>query len=478
MSESLPSGAVRRLCGFGRTTCADGYVLRPESVEAAQEVLSLAQRAGRNVVLRGAGRSYGDASLLPEAVVIDTCDLARILAWSPDTGRMVCEPGVTLEDICRRAMGEGWWLPVVSGTMKTTVGGALAMNIHGKNAFRAGPFGCHVSSIEVLLPTGRSAELRSSDPAFRAVVGSAGLLGLITKAEIQLKRVLSGRLRVTPISCRNWNDQFRAFEERADEEYCVSWIDGMARGPNAGRGLFHSARHEEAPHAPSLDWASQQLPARIAGLVPKSTVWRVLRLFNNDPGMRLLNSLKHLGGKRGSGRPYLQSLAEFSFLLDYVPHWELAYGSGGFIQYQSFVPSDSAQAVFESQVGRLQSEGTPSYLCVLKRHRPDEFLFSHGVEGFSLALDIKVPAQGWSHLERVCHALNDEVLQAGGRFYLAKDSTLRATDFARSLGEGAIEEFFRWKREFDPEGVLSSSLARRLGLEPIRVQSPRTQGAM
>lgn len=478
MSVCLPPGAVRRLCGFGRTTCADGYVFRPESVEAAREALLLARGAGRNVVLRGAGRSYGDASLLPEAVVIDTQSLARILDWNPETGRVFCEPGVTLEGLCQRALGHGWWLPVVSGTMKTTVGGALAMNIHGKNAYRAGPFGCHVTRIEVLLPDGQTVKLRPSDPAFRAVVGSAGLLGLIVKAEIQLKKVVSGRLRVTPISCGNWTEQFRSFEERSEEEYCVSWIDGMARGRAAGRGLFHSASHEESPHPPSLDWMSQQLPSRILGVIPKSSVWRGLRLFNNGPGMKLLNSLKHLGGKGGTGRPYLQSLAEFSFLLDYVPNWELAYGRRGFIQYQSFVPAESAMAVFESQIRRLQSEGLPSYLCVLKRHRPDEFVFSHGVEGFSLALDIKVPAQGWSRLESVCHTLNEEVLRAGGRFYLAKDSTLRPSDFARSLGGEAMEEFLRWKREFDPDCLLSSALARRLGLEPIRVQSPGTQGAM
>ena len=41
----------------------------------------------------------------------------------------------------RRAIGYGYWPRVVSGTMKVSIGGAAAMNIHGKNNYRLGSFG-------------------------------------------------------------------------------------------------------------------------------------------------------------------------------------------------------------------------------------------------------------------------------------------------------------------------------------------------
>jgi hypothetical protein len=31
-----------------------------------------------------------------------------------------------------------------------------------------------------------------------------------------------------------------------------------------------------------------------------------------------------------------------------------------------------------------------NYLTVLKRHRPDDFLISHGLDGFSLAMDFRI----------------------------------------------------------------------------------------
>ena len=51
--------------------------------------------------------------------------------------------------------------------------------------------------------------------------------------------------------------------------------------------------------------------------------------------------------------------------------------------------------------------------------------------------------------------MNDLVLEAGGRFYLAKDSTLRPSDVRAYLGEETLAKYWRLKHEFDPEGLLT-----------------------
>ena len=45
------------------------------------------------------------------------------------------EPGLTIEGLWRRTIQDGYWPAVVPGTMLPTLGGCLAMNIHGKNNF-------------------------------------------------------------------------------------------------------------------------------------------------------------------------------------------------------------------------------------------------------------------------------------------------------------------------------------------------------
>ncbi|MEJ5170715.1 MAG: hypothetical protein WHU10_06990, partial [Fimbriimonadales bacterium] len=241
------------------------------------------------------------------------------------------------------------------------------------------------------------------------------------------------------------------------------WIDCFGRGKASGRGLVHAAWYAEG--SPSTFRSShQELPDTILGVVPKAVVWRFLKLLNRRSAMRLLNAAKYrLGTVIGNGKTEHQSLVAFSFLLDYVPNWRWAYLPGGFIQYQSFIPRENARWVFENQVMLQQERGLEAFLGVLKRHRPDPFLISHGVDGYSFALDFKVTPANRDRLWELAHEMNELVLEAGGRFYLAKDSTLRPEDLRRWLGAN-LEEWRRWRNRFDPHGLLVSSLGVRTGL--------------
>src|SRR5690606_17026134 len=126
----------------------------PTRVEEIAEIFQLAKENGLTVAARGAGRSYNDAALNGGGIILDTSALNRILAWDPGSGVVRCEPGVTLEQLWKCVEPDGWWPPVVSGTMKTTLGGCLAANIHGKNNFQKGTIGEHVISFDAILPNG------------------------------------------------------------------------------------------------------------------------------------------------------------------------------------------------------------------------------------------------------------------------------------------------------------------------------------
>jgi decaprenylphospho-beta-D-ribofuranose 2-oxidase len=58
--------------------------------------------------------------------------------------------------------------------------------------------------------------------------------------------------------------------------------------------------------------------------------------------------------------------------------------------------------------------------------------------------------------------LDDIVAGVGGRVYLAKDARLDPTTFAAMYPRFA--EFNSVRRRVDPDGVLQSDLARRLGI--------------
>ena len=464
-SVSLSLDHLDRISGFGQSNHADAFVYRPTTNEEIREVFDLAKSSGRKVTLRGSGRSYGDANVGTENLVIDITRMNRILSWDKVSGVIECEGGTTIEDLWRYCLEDGWWPPVVTGTMYPTMAGALAMNVHGKNNFCQGTMGEHVLELGVVYPNGSLASLTPDDPRFFEVISSAGLLGVIVKVRLQMHAVKSGNLKVYAEACHTWDEQFALFQKyEKNSDYMVSWVECFGKGSGAGRGLFHAAWYADHEDPRSLRADAQDLPSMILGFFPKAAMWRILKLFCNRTGMHFINWAKYFAStKLGNRKMHEQSLVAFSFLLDYVPDWRKAYEPGGFIQYQSFVPKEYAQRVFSEQVRLQQEYKLESYLGVLKRHREDKFLFSHAVDGYSLALDFKVTKKNRTRLWDLAHKMNALVLEAGGRFYFAKDSTLRPSDVTEYLGP-AIDQVKAIKAEVDPDNLLTSDLAERVGL--------------
>lgn len=487
----LPARDLARTEGWGMAVDATGWRYRPRSVEEVPEAFDRARQHGLAVALRGGGRSYGDAAIVEGGVTLDLAGLDRVINWDPESGVIETEPGVTIEKLWRTVVPDGWWPPVVSGTMFTTMAGCASMNIHGKNNFKAGTFGEHVLEFDLLAPGGETLTCSPTGNAdvYHAAIGGFGMLGCMTRLKIQMKRVHSGRLWVEAFTTPSVQGMMDEFEDRVPEsDYLVGWIDAMAGGRAAGRGIVHQAGYlaEGADPEPREFLASraQDLPDRMFGLVPKSLMWVPLSLFVNNPGMRFVNMAKfHSSILAPRGHRYLQTHAAFAFLLDYVPDWKRSYlplwgerRGCGLIQYQSFLPKEDAARTFDRLMRMAREAGLPPYLGVFKKHRPDPFLLTHALDGYSLALDFKVTRGNRAKLWSLCHLMDDVVLDAGGKFYFAKDATLRADAPGRYYDGKALAEFRRLKERLDPECLLQTELARRLFPQWMRPTRPGGSG--
>lgn len=458
--------------GWGMAHGAHARVLRPRDVDGIREAFDLARREGTTIAPRGTGNSYGDANVTSRGFVLETTRLDRLLDFEEGSGTATCEGGVTIEQLWKHAIPRGFWPKVVSGTMYPTLGGALAMNIHGKNQYAVGTVGEHVREFDVVLPTGdlvTASRERESD-LFHAAIGGFGMLGIVTRVVIATKRVHSGDLEVTAKSTRNLREALEWMESRrARYDYLVAWIDAFAQDDALGRGLVHAARHlapgEDPAPAKTLTVGHQELPRAILG-VSKGEVWRALRLFNHDAGMRLVNATKWtLGQHEEAQGPVRQSHAAFAFLLDYVPNWKWAYGRTerrGLIQVQPFVPADRAHDVFAAILRAGRRAGHVPYLAVLKRHRPDPFWLTHGLDGWSLALDYKVEPATRADLWRLAAGITRLTLDAGGRFYPAKDLVIGREDARRMWPADRLDAFLALKRRVDPANLLQTDQSRRI----------------
>jgi decaprenylphospho-beta-D-ribofuranose 2-oxidase len=452
----MPSRTVQ-LTGWGRVSPSSAELAEPATVDGAAQLL----RAGadvRGVIARGLGRSYNNAAQSADGVVISTARMNRIIELDATTGLVTCEAGVSLEQLMVAGLRAGWFVPVSPGTRQVTIGGAIAADVHGKNHHVAGSFARHVPSFEILLPGG---DLRtvtgSSDPGlFWATAGGMGLTGLVVRATVQLKPVATSRIRVDTVRTADIDETMAVLAEHDRRYgYTVAWSDSMARGASLGRSVITSGDFADLADLPPADQADPfafRPGARVGvpagfppGLINRYTV-------------RLANDAWYRKAPR-SRTGELQTIGAFFHPLDGIRNWNRVYGPGGFRQYQYVVPFGQEAAVRRS-FELVSDAHAPSFVTVLKRFgEGDPGLLSFPMAGWTLALDFPARTPG---LARLLGQLDQLVLEAGGRVYLAKDSRVPADVLAEMYPR--LPEFRKLRAELDPAEILASDLSRRLGL--------------
>ncbi|MER7959107.1 FAD-binding oxidoreductase [Streptomyces sp. NPDC096030] len=445
------------LTGWGRTAPTLARVHRPRTYEEASEAVRAC--GARGSIARGLGRAYGDAAQNAGGSVLDMTGLDRIHSVDALGGTVVCDAGVSLHRLMEVLLPLGWFVPVTPGTRYVTVGGAIGADIHGKNHHVSGSFGRHVTALELLTADGEIRTVLPGTDLFDATTGGMGLTGVILSATLRLLPVETSLMSVDTERAADL-DELMARLTDADHRYrySVAWIDLLARGAATGRSVLTRGDHapydaipvreRRARRAP-LAFRPGRLPAAPA-LVPEGLLGR--------PAVGLFNELWYRRApRRRTGE--LQRMSTFFHPLDGVPHWNRIYGHGGFVQYQ-FVVGHGHEETLRRIVKRIARRGCPSFLAVLKRFGTgDPGWLSFPVPGWTLALDIPTRLSG---LGAFLDELDEEVADAGGRVYLAKDSRLRPELLDAMYPR--LAEFRALRATLDPRSVFRSDLSRRLAL--------------
>ncbi|GIV20324.1 MAG: oxidoreductase [Armatimonadota bacterium] len=448
----------KQVTGWGRYPRALCHLYRPERVG---EVVGTLQHAEPNGFLpRGLGRAYGDAALNSEGGIILMERIDRFLAFDESTGVVRCEAGVSLADIISTFLPRGWFLPVTPGTKFCTVGACVACDVHGKNHHHDGSIGNFVRSLTLLLPSGERVRCsREQNPElFFATIGGMGLTGITLEVELQLRQVDTGWMVVDYVRTRDLDETLRTFHER-DEHYLysVAWLDCVAQGRGFGRGVLMFGKHAKVDDLPPT---RRQNPFTIPHKRDKSVPIDLPEFVLNPLSLKAFNGAYYAihPGREGVVVDY----NTYFYPLDSILQWNRAYGRRGFVQWQCVLPYENGVQNLERILRIAQQSKQYPFLSVLKRMGESSGGFlSFPMPGYTIALDFPMR----NGLLEVLDKLDQIVVEAGGRLYLAKDARMSAETF-----HATYPQLPRWqavKAQVDPQGVLQSDLARRLRLMEV-----------
>lgn len=417
----------------------------PVGVEPLTNQLPTECKTG--LLVHGLGRSYGDVCLNNGGLILRANGSGDTIDFNPMSGVLKASSGVDIQTINSHTIPHGWIVRVLPGTSQVTLGGAIANDIHGKNHYRQGTFGCHVRSFTLLKSDGvvRLCSPSEHSDLFAATVGGLGLTGAILDVELQLLKITSSNVEAISVKTDSLQDTLDVLEEADREaEYTVAWVDLMGSQSTWGRGHVLIGNH--APAGKGLE--------ELKSLPRSSRLPDIGRAVMNRTTVSIGNVLRY--NMQLKRKKFLQlSLNEFFHPLDGIVGWNRAYGSRGFFQYQFVVPDSQAGSfALRGILSELANQSIPPYLAVVKRFGTvaSPGLMSFPMPGITIAIDI--PNVGPQVLDALsnCDAL---LLECGGRVYPAKDARMSSSDFKRMYPQWEQLEQLR-----DP--AFSSSFWRRM----------------
>jgi decaprenylphospho-beta-D-ribofuranose 2-oxidase len=302
------------------------------------------------------------------------------------------------------------------------------------------------------------------------------MLGIIVEATLQLKRVPSPFVEIDRIPAADVDDLLAKMADVENTyDAAVVWVDAYAGGANTGRSVIHAARWierddtEEERKAYLEEGYARLDRHRKFGLALHETFGPVLSLLlqAQRPMMILFNRLYyamgrilHRLGRASNSELFLRFSFEASFT---VPPAHLVCGPRGYTVQLTFPRSDARAAIVEL-LGICRESPCPPVTTILRVHRKDDCLISFSEDGYSLNFEFHPKKRHETASRAAVDRLIDATARRGGKIHLAKDQVLRPEQFHRIFPRWP--ELLEIKNRLDPEGMFTSDLARRVGIDP------------
>ena len=172
------------------------FVVRPTTTEQVSEIIKLCHMYDIPFVPRGAGTGLSGGALPDkDGILISLSKMNNILEIDIGNRLVVVQPGVINRWVSDAVDKYGfYYAPDPSSQIVCTIGGNIAENSGGVHCLKYGVTTDHVLGIELVLPNGEIVEIggkTNDSPGYdllSLVVGSEGLLGIVTKVILKITK--------------------------------------------------------------------------------------------------------------------------------------------------------------------------------------------------------------------------------------------------------------------------------------------------
>jgi FAD/FMN-containing dehydrogenase len=437
-------------------------IVKPRTVADVQAAVARARSSGISVAIAGGRHAMGGQQFGDAAMLIDTRDLNRVLAFDAQRGTITIEGGIQwpqlLEHLNRVQEGADrqWGIyQKQTGADRLSIGGALSCNAHGRG-LNLKPIVQQVEEFDLVDAAGAVRTCsRTVDPElFRLAIGGYGLFGIITRVRLTLRPRVKVRRVVMLAETTTVMDRL---EERIRDGYQYGdyqFATDATRDSFLRRGVFSC--YQPVPD----DTPLTEHPTRFN---PED--WARLTFYSHRYKRRAFEaySSRYL---KTSGQIYW---ADWQLSAAYVDNYHAdldralhAKAKGSEMITEIYVPRARLAAFMEASRGVLAGRrANVVYGTVRLIERDDETFLAWARERYACVifnLHVDHTPKAIEAAADAFRALIDLGIEYGGSYYLTYHRWARKDQVERCYPQ--MREFLALKRRHDPGEVFQSNWYR------------------
>lgn len=419
-------------------------IVRPATVDALRRLIA---RHDGPISVGGGQFSMGGQIATEDTLFVDLRDLDEVVVLDVEGRTAKVEAGITWRALIEAIDPHDLSVEIMQSYANFTVGGSLSVNAHGRYVGE-GPVAHSVRELELVLADGSLVRCSRAENAelFHAAVGGYGAIGVIATVTLDLAR----------------NTRLERRVERMPSADFVAWFDRTVR-PDPRAVMFNADLY--APDYDALvaitfaetddpvTEPDRLQPPGGSTAAQKAMFWWV----SEAPGGKEARETV-IDALRLASRPVVWRNHEATYDVASLDPGSRRWNT--YILQEYFIPVDRFDA-FVPRMAAVFQKHDVNVVNVSIRHaraEPDSLLTWAPVDVFAFVVYHKMGTgtEDWDHARVWTREMVDEVLRAGGRYYLPYQIHPTPEQFHASYPRAV--ELFELKRRVDPDYTFRNKL--------------------
>ena len=428
----------------------------PKNKKEIFDILDYVTKNKKKILCIGSSLSWYDVHLNADNVIINLKNFEKIFDLDEKENILTVSSSFIIKEIINKLSSKKLSMHSLPGHLGVTIGGCVANNVHGKDTYKHGNFGCNIIDIEIILSNKNVVKCSNeiNRKLFLSTIGGLGLTGIITKIRVKLKKITSS-YKTENIMCNNYKNLLATlYKNREEYDYIYGWVDIFSTKKNIGRGvIFKSKKILDSDNSTVFFLSNKNFLNPLKILFFRFCIkYKLIKLLNFLFYYSHLLTNKEIKSYQSITSPLNDAAIDLKKSKICPPH--------SFFEIQVIIKEEKlATSLFEF-VKKCQDLKLEGSIVGIKMHKKNSSYLSFSDNGISININHIFKHNDRQKISLKFQELHDFVIEKNFKVNIAKDFFFNKESFSQNYNNS--NEFLINKKYYDKNNLFYSNFFGRI----------------